>query len=53
MFSKHDQLQGYDDALLAAIDAQEQRHELIASKMVERVRAQVADLCASFPVYAN
>ena len=27
MFSKHDQLQGYDDALLAAIQAEEQRQE--------------------------
>ncbi len=53
MFSKHDQLQGFDDALLAASNAQEQRHELIASKMVERVGGQLADLCASFPVYAN
>ena len=36
MFSKHDQLQGYDDALLAAINAEEQRQEdhieLIASE---------------------
>ena len=36
MFSKHDQLQGYDDALLAAIQAEEQRQEdhieLIASE---------------------
>ena len=36
MFSKHDQLQGYDDALLAAIDAEEARQEdhieLIASE---------------------
>ncbi|MEO4045888.1 serine hydroxymethyltransferase [Pseudomonas sp. CAU 1711] len=36
MFSKHDQLQGYDDALLAAIDAEERRQEdhieLIASE---------------------
>ncbi|WP_372876048.1 serine hydroxymethyltransferase [Pseudomonas sp.] len=36
MFSKHDQLQGYDDALLTAINAEEQRQEdhieLIASE---------------------
>ncbi|PAU59957.1 hypothetical protein BZL42_10895, partial [Pseudomonas indica] len=36
MFSKHDQLQGYDDALLAAISEEEQRQEdhieLIASE---------------------
>ncbi len=36
MFSKHDQLQGYDDALLAAIEAEERRQEdhieLIASE---------------------
>jgi glycine hydroxymethyltransferase len=36
MFSKHDQLQGYDDALLAAINAEEARQEdhieLIASE---------------------
>ncbi|MCL6228474.1 hypothetical protein M4368_28970, partial [Pseudomonas aeruginosa PA103] len=27
MFSKHDQLQGYDDELLAAMDAEEARQE--------------------------
>ncbi|WP_229775654.1 hypothetical protein, partial [Pseudomonas laurentiana] len=27
MFSKNDQLQGYDDALLAAMNAEEQRQE--------------------------
>jgi len=27
MFSKQDQIQGYDDALLAAMNAEEQRHE--------------------------
>src|SRR3546814_3969381 len=36
MFSKQDQIQGYDDALLAAMDAEEQRQEdhieLIASE---------------------
>ncbi|OPD66358.1 serine hydroxymethyltransferase, partial [Pseudomonas aeruginosa] len=36
MFSKHDQLQGYDDELLAAMDAEEARQEdhieLIASE---------------------
>ena len=36
MFSKHDQLQGYDDALLAALNAEERRQEdhieLIASE---------------------
>ncbi|MFJ2712878.1 serine hydroxymethyltransferase, partial [Pseudomonas sp. NPDC087346] len=36
MFSKQDQIQGYDDALLAAMNAEEQRQEdhieLIASE---------------------
>ena len=36
MFSKHDQLQGYDDELLAAMDAEDRRQEdhieLIASE---------------------
>ena len=27
MFSKHDQLQGYDDELLAAMDAEDRRQE--------------------------
>ncbi|WP_254881923.1 hypothetical protein, partial [Pseudomonas aeruginosa] len=27
MFSKHDQLQGYDDELLAAMDAEDARQE--------------------------
>ncbi|WP_229775581.1 hypothetical protein, partial [Pseudomonas laurentiana] len=27
MFSKQDQIQGYDDALLAAMNAEEQRQE--------------------------
>ena len=28
MFSKHDQIQGYDDELLSAINAEERRQEL-------------------------
>ncbi|WP_254873153.1 hypothetical protein, partial [Pseudomonas aeruginosa] len=27
MFSKHDQIRGYDDELLAAMDAEERRQE--------------------------
>ena len=29
MFSKHDQIQGYDDELLSAINAEERRQEQI------------------------
>ena len=31
MFSKQDQIQGYDDALLAAMNAEEQRRKITSS----------------------
>ena len=50
MFSKQDQIQGYDDALLAAMNAEEQRQEdhieLIASENYTSKRVM---LSSSFP----
>ena len=56
MFSKQDQIQGYDDALLAAIDAEEQRQEdhieQIASENFMLAAEIDFQLGGSVPVYA-
>lgn len=51
MLSKHDQLQGYDDALSGGIC--DILDELDNPALIARVGGQVAQLCASFPVYAD
>jgi hypothetical protein len=39
MFSKQDQIQGYDDALLAAMNAEEQRQRTTPAKASWKLKA--------------